>query len=89
MANKEYINPEGLRMDGRRPDELRKIRCKLGIFARSDGSAYIEQGNTKVLVAVYGPREVNSILFFVFQLVLIWNCWVHYFCILFCFCEKS
>jgi exosome complex component RRP41 len=55
---KEFISPEGLRLDGRRPDELRKIKCRLGIFSRSEGSAYIEHGNTKVLVAIYGPREV-------------------------------
>jgi exosome complex component RRP41 len=31
----------------------------MGLFARADGSAYFEQGNTKVLAAVYGPREVR------------------------------
>ena len=36
-----------------------RIRCSLGIFAQADGSAYLEQGNTKVLAAVYGPHEVN------------------------------
>lgn len=56
---REYITPEGLRVDGRRCDELRKIRCKLGILSsRADGSAYYEQGNTKVIATVYGPREV-------------------------------
>jgi len=38
--------------------ELRRIRCSLGVFAQADGSAYLEQGNTKVLAAVYGPHEV-------------------------------
>jgi polyribonucleotide nucleotidyltransferase len=57
---REYITPEGLRLDGRKPDELRKIRCKLGILSsRADGSAYYEQGNTKVIATVYGPREVH------------------------------
>ncbi|KAL1460759.1 hypothetical protein WDU94_012710 [Cyamophila willieti] len=50
----------GLRNDGRRGHELRKIRCRLGVFSQSDGSAYIEQGNTKVLAAVYGPRPVRN-----------------------------
>jgi len=58
MSNKiEFITPEGLRTDGRRPKELRNIRCKLGLFSRADGSAYFEQGNTKALATVYGPRE--------------------------------
>eukprot|EP01133_Synstelium_polycarpum_P001505 gene1505-1752_t len=30
---------------------------KMGVFSRADGSAYYEQGNTKLTVAVYGPRE--------------------------------
>jgi len=53
------LSPEGLRIDGRRANELRKIRCKIGLFSRADGSAYYEQGNTKVIAAVYGPREVE------------------------------
>lgn len=46
------------RLDGRRANELRRIRYKLGVFTQPDGSAYLEQGNTKVLVAVYGPHKV-------------------------------
>lgn len=56
--NKELLSKIGLRMDGRRADELRQIRCKLGVFSVPDGSAYIEQGLTKVLAAVYGPHQV-------------------------------
>lgn len=54
----ELITPEGLRVDGRRANELRKITAKTSVFSQADGSAYIEQGNTKCLAAVYGPREV-------------------------------
>lgn len=61
MHRIEYISPEGLRLDGRRPEELRAIKCKLGIFNKADGSAYFEQGNTKVLATVYGPKEVTII----------------------------
>lgn len=56
----EYISLDGLRIDGRRPTEVRKIRCSLGALSRADGSAYYEQGNTRVLAAVYGPREPRS-----------------------------
>eukprot|EP00667_Euglena_gracilis_P018572 EG_transcript_19722 len=56
----EYINLEGLRVDGRRPNEVRNLRFQLGSCERADGTCYLEQGNTKVLAAVYGPHEVNS-----------------------------
>jgi len=57
QSNREFISPEGLRLDGRRANEVRKIECQLGVFSRVDGSAYYEQGNTKVVVSVYGPRQ--------------------------------
>lgn len=56
----EYISLDGLRLDGRRPSEVRKIRCALGTLSRADGSAYYEQGNTRVLAAIYGPREPTN-----------------------------
>eukprot|EP00741_Cyanophora_paradoxa_P024650 tig00022080_g23800.t1 len=55
----EYVSAEGLRVDGRRPHEIRNIRCKLGVLSHTDGSVYLEMGNTKVIAAVYGPREVE------------------------------
>ncbi|CAG8529885.1 1100_t:CDS:2 [Racocetra fulgida] len=58
MSRQEIIGPQGLRQDGRRANELRKIKCKPSVLSQADGSAYIEQGNTKCLAAVYGPREV-------------------------------
>lgn len=51
-------------MDGRRANELRKITAKTSVFSQADGSAYIEQGNTKCLAAVYGPREVIYMWYF-------------------------
>ena len=53
----KLINEEGLRIDGRKFNELRPIRIEVGVLNRADGSAYIEWGGNKVLVAVYGPRE--------------------------------
>ena len=53
------IDERGLRVDGRRPDELRPIRMEVGILDKADGSAYIEQGKNKILVAIYGPREAH------------------------------
>ncbi|KAI9486978.1 MAG: ribosomal protein S5 domain 2-type protein [Benjaminiella poitrasii] len=59
MSRIELLTPEGLRVDGRRANELRKITAKTSVFSQADGSAYIEQGNTKCLAAVYGPRELR------------------------------
>ena len=61
MAGLELLSDQGFRVDGRRTHELRKIQCKLGVFSQADGSAYVEQGNTKVLAAVYGPHEVRLV----------------------------
>ena len=44
----EFISPEGLRQDGRRPHELRQLRCEIGLLSKADGSASFEMGNTKV-----------------------------------------
>ncbi len=55
----ELLSDQGFRIDGRRSHELRRVQCKLGVFSQADGSAYVEQGNTKVLAAVYGPHEVG------------------------------
>lgn len=59
MPGPDLLSSQGLRLDGRRPNELRRIHCKLGVFTQPDGSAYLEQGNTKVLAAVYGPHQVR------------------------------
>ncbi len=47
----------GLRHDGRRLDELRPITISVGVLKNANGSALVEYGRTKVLAAVYGPRE--------------------------------
>ncbi|XP_018430056.1 PREDICTED: exosome complex component RRP41 [Nanorana parkeri] len=60
MAGLELLSDEGFRQDGRKPGELRKVQCRMGVFAQADGSAYIEQGNTKALAVVYGPHEIRG-----------------------------
>ena len=62
MAGLELLSDQGFRIDGRKPSELRRIQCRLSVFSQADGSAYIEQGNTKVLATVYGPHEVAILL---------------------------
>ena len=48
----KLIDENGVRLDGRRFDELRPIRIEAGILKKADGSAYIEWGNNRVLAAV-------------------------------------
>jgi len=55
----KLIDKKGLRLDGRKPDELRALKLEVGVISNADGSAYIEQGKNKILVGVYGPREVH------------------------------
>ncbi|KZX14846.1 ribonuclease PH [Methanobrevibacter cuticularis] len=45
------------RDDGRAFDEIRPLKIEAGVLERADGSAYLEVGGNKILVAVYGPRE--------------------------------
>ena len=44
----EFVDLCGLRLDGRRPGELRKVHAKLGVVSNATGSALLEQGLTKV-----------------------------------------
>jgi len=53
------LDDKGLRLDGRRPEDLRSIKLQVGILENADGSAYIEQGRNKILAGVYGPREAH------------------------------
>jgi exosome complex component RRP41 len=55
----KLIDKKGIRLDGRKPDELRPVKLEVGVISNADGSAYIEQGKNRILVAVYGPREVH------------------------------
>jgi exosome complex component RRP41 len=59
QKNDKLIDKKGLRLDGRKPDELRPIKIEVGILSNADGSAYIEQGKNKILAAIYGPKEVH------------------------------
>jgi len=48
------------RIDGRNYDEIRPIKAEVRVLKNADGSAIFELGNTKVIAAVYGPRELHS-----------------------------
>ncbi|CAE8597900.1 unnamed protein product [Polarella glacialis] len=45
------------RPSGRRAEETRSCNLRVGAVPNAAGSAYIEQGNTKIIASVYGPRQ--------------------------------
>ncbi|MCS7097080.1 MAG: exosome complex exonuclease Rrp41 [Candidatus Methanomethylicia archaeon] len=57
-SSKRLIDENGLRVDGRRWNELRPLKIEVGILSNVDGSARVIQGRTHVIVGVYGPREL-------------------------------
>lgn len=62
MAKKKtetLVDKKGLRLDGRKLDELRPVKMEVGVIPNADGSAYLEQGRNKILVGVYGPKEAH------------------------------
>eukprot|EP01060_Flectonema_neradi_P033385 TRINITY_DN559_c0_g1_i1.p1 TRINITY_DN559_c0_g1~~TRINITY_DN559_c0_g1_i1.p1 ORF type:complete len:247 (+),score=36.39 TRINITY_DN559_c0_g1_i1:111-851(+) len=58
----EYVSLAGLRLDGRKPADSRELEIELGVRNDgADGSAYVSAGGTRVVAAVYGPREIIGI----------------------------
>lgn len=57
--NRPLIDVNGLRVDGRKIDELRPLEMKVGVIKRANGSALVKHGGNQILCAVYGPREVH------------------------------
>jgi exosome complex component RRP41 len=53
------LDEKGIRCDGRKVDEPRRIVIKAGVLKNADGSAYIEFGDNKILAGVFGPRDVH------------------------------
>ena len=51
---KEFKRP-----DGRKIDELRPMKAKVGIVPNADGSAMFSFGDTVAIAAVYGPKEFH------------------------------
>jgi len=47
------------RTDGRKNDEMRPIKAKVGIVPNADGSAMFSIGDTIAIAAVYGPKKMH------------------------------
>ena len=60
LVKEKLIDGDGKRRDGRTFDMLRPIKIYAGPLKNADGSAYIEWGNNKIMVGVYGPRELQQ-----------------------------
>ncbi|MCD6104199.1 MAG: polyribonucleotide nucleotidyltransferase [Thermosipho sp. (in: Bacteria)] len=56
---RNIIINEGIRADGRRPDEIRPISCEIGLLPRTHGSALFTRGETQSLgiVTLGAPME--------------------------------
>ena len=55
----KLIDKKGIRLDGRKADELRSVKLQVGVLSNADGSAYVEHGKNKILAAAFGPREMH------------------------------
>lgn len=51
--------PYTKRSDGRKMDELRPIKAKVGVVPNADGSAMFGAGKTIAIAAVYGPKPLH------------------------------
>ena len=60
MSKKSDIKliDNGVRIDGRKVDEIRPVQMSLRIVSRADGSAKVSFGKTTAIAAVHGPREL-------------------------------
>ncbi|QPG73670.1 hypothetical protein FOA43_000983 [Brettanomyces nanus] len=60
MSRFELYSPEGIRIDGRRWNELRQFHCQTNTHPNaSDGSSYVRQGNSEVICLVKGPMDTT------------------------------
>ncbi len=54
MATKEFK-----RTDGRKFEEIREMKAKVGVVPNADGSAMFSFGDTIAIAAVYGPKKMH------------------------------
>ncbi|MEK6800409.1 MAG: exosome complex exonuclease Rrp41 [Nanoarchaeota archaeon] len=53
------MSKEFKRPDGRKHNELRPMKAKVGVIPNADGSAMFSFGDTVAIAAVYGPRQLH------------------------------
>lgn len=52
-----FLETLGLRDDGRKPNELRKISIELDVVKKANGSCKFRIGNTIILCSIFGPKQ--------------------------------
>ena len=55
----QLLREDGLRLDGRKLDEMRPVTIEAGILPAADGSAIVTHGLNVAVAAVYGPMEAH------------------------------
>jgi exosome complex component RRP41 len=58
MKTEEKLIVKGKRLDGRKPEEIREMKMKVGVIPNAEGSARVSFGQTTAIAAVYGPRKL-------------------------------
>ena len=53
----QLLREDGLRLDGRKVDEMREVQVEAGVLPAADGSAWVKHGLNVAVCAVYGPME--------------------------------
>ncbi|OII72695.1 archeo-exosomal RNAse [Cryptosporidium ubiquitum] len=58
----EIVNKHGIRQDGRKLTEIRRIKCIVneGTQRGVDGNVYFEQGQNKLIVSIIGPIPISG-----------------------------
>ncbi|MBU2562370.1 MAG: exosome complex exonuclease Rrp41 [Nanoarchaeota archaeon] len=53
------MSKEFKRLDGRKVEEIRPMKAKVGVVPNADGSALFSFGETIAIAAVYGPKKMH------------------------------
>jgi len=62
-AMRTKIVKEGIRLDGRKPDEIRQLSAEVGLIPRAHGSGLFQRGETQVLnVATLGMLRMTQMI---------------------------
>jgi polyribonucleotide nucleotidyltransferase len=60
---RKRVLEEGIRLDGRKTDEIRQISCEVGLIPRAHGSGLFQRGETQVLnVATLGMLRMTQMI---------------------------
>jgi polyribonucleotide nucleotidyltransferase len=63
VAMRKKVVREGIRLDGRKPDEIRQLSAEVGLIPRAHGSGLFQRGETQVLnVATLGMLRMTQMI---------------------------